>query len=204
MEKIYYISQGNTPNDHLKNIEMVCNAGVGLVQLRLKNVSQETYNSTAIEAMKICVSHGATLIVNDNIEAALTSSAHGVHLGKKDLSISEATSKIAGKMIGGTANTLEDCLQLISEKVDYIGLGPFRFTETKSELSPLLGIEGYRSIMHELSALGHSTPVFAIGGITSEDVAAILATNVYGVAVSGILTHTPDVRQTMNELTIEL
>lgn len=200
MEKVYYISQGNTPEDHLRNIESVCKGGVRLLQLRLKNVSQETYNSTAIEAKKICAAHGATFIVNDNLEAALISDAHGVHLGKKDQSVAEAKMKIPQKIIGGTANTLEDCLQLIDENVNYIGLGPFRFTETKSGLSPILGNEGYRSIMKELIDLGHSTPVFAIGGIQLEDISELLATSIHGIAVSGMLTNSSNVQHSMNEI----
>lgn len=200
MEKVYYISQGSSPEEHIRNIESVCKGGVRLVQLRLKNVSQETYNSAACAAKKICDEYGATFIVNDNIEAAIISDAHGVHLGKKDQPIAEAKSKIGHKIIGGTANTLEDCLHLIGENVDYIGLGPFRFTETKSGLSPILGTKGYQSIMNELIKLGHSTPVFAIGGIISEDITEILATSVHGIAVSGLLTNVSNVQESMDKI----
>ena len=74
--------------------------------------------------------------------------ADGVHLGKNDMSPSDARKILGnGYIIGGTANTLDDIERLIKEGVDYIGLGPFRYTETKKNLSPILGIDGYKKIL---------------------------------------------------------
>ena len=70
---------------------------------------------------------------------------------------------------------------------DYIGLGPFRFTQTKRNLSPVLGLEGYRTIMERCRNAGIALPVVAIGGITAADVENILATGVTGIALSGAL-----------------
>jgi len=90
------------------------------------------------------------------------------------------------QLIGGTANTLEDCQELSSKKVDYIGLGPFRFTKTKDNLGPVLGENGYAAIVE---ALKTDIPIIAVGGITSYDILDVMITGVYGIAVSGAITR---------------
>jgi len=185
MDKLYYISQG----DHLKNIKNACEGGVKLVQLRAKELPFKAYFQLALKAKEICDSYGATLIINDNVEVAVLVDAEGVHLGKSDRSPREAREILgADKIIGATANTYEDCMVLIDQKVDYIGLGPFRFTNTKQHLSPLLGLEGYRKILQKMKENGCNTPVYAIGGIEKEDMEALFKTTINGVAVSGILS----------------
>jgi thiamine-phosphate pyrophosphorylase len=105
----------------------------------------------------------ATFIINDNVHLAKQLDADGVHLGLSD----EEARLILGKtkIIGGTANTLK-MLQRTAENCDYIGLGPYQFT-TKQHLSPILGLEGYRSIIEQMKAK-HPNPIYAIGGITLE------------------------------------
>ncbi len=83
----------------------------------------------------------------------------------------------------------------VREKCNYIGLGPFRFTATKEKLSPVLGLGAYETIMNELVRSGIDMPVYAVGGIIKEDIASILNTGVYGVAVSGALTNYPDKKE---------
>lgn len=194
LPSLYYISQGKTAENHLQNIEKVCENGVRLVQLRLKNVSLNEYKKTAQKAKEICDTYKATLLINDNVEVAKSINAEGIHLGKDDMCPLEARSVLTNEIIiGGTANTLEDCLQLIDKKVDYIGLGPFRFTETKKKLSPILGLEGYQKIITALQKQGCHIPIYAIGGIKTEDIDALFNTGVYGIAVSGLLTNTNEI-----------
>ena len=189
MHRIYYVSQGSTPSEHLEHIAEVCQAGCRLVQLRLKDCSWEEQLETAKAAREICDSHQALLIINDSVELGLAIGADGVHLGKTDMPPHEARSLLpANMLIGGTANTLEDCLRLISKGVDYIGLGPFRFTRTKQKLSPILGLEGYSGIMNALQKQGIEIPVYAIGGISEADFEELLKTGIEGFAVSGLLT----------------
>lgn len=192
MDKHYYISQGQTPEAHLENIKNVCASGTSkLVQLRLKGCTDRQYLETAVAAKAICDTYGATLIINDNIDVALKANADGVHLGQHDSTPQEAKNSLPeGKIIGGTANTIDDCLRLIEAGIDYIGLGPYRFTTTKQKLSPILGIEGYTNIISALKAKGYHTPIYAIGGITAADIQAILDTGVHGVAVSSIWSNT--------------
>ena len=200
MEKLYYISQGQSLESHLQNIEKVCEAGCRLVQLRLKGVTQDEYNDTAIKAKSICDRFGATLIVNDNIDAAIASGADGIHLGKNDRSPVEARVLAEGKIIGGTANTLDDCLRLVAAEVDYIGLGPFRFTETKKGLDPIVGLEGFQKIQQAMNSKGLSIPIYAIGGIQIEDIQSIMDAEIYGVSVSGLLTNKSDLKERINQI----
>ena len=127
-----------------------------------------------------------------------------LHLGKNDLPVSEAR-KIVGNsfIIGGTANTFEDIENLTEAGADYIGLGPFRFTETKKNLSPILGIDGYRSIMEKCRKKGITIPIVAIGGITAHDISSIMETGINGIALSGTILRSPNpVEETANILNI--
>lgn len=187
MKRLYYISQGKTPEEHVKNIEIACKNGVRLFQLRMKDVSKEQFLETAIMAKAVSNECNTTLIINDNVSVAKEVGL-GVHLGKNDESIENARSILKNGIIGGTANTLQDCITLIEQGVDYIGLGPFRFTETKKELSPILGLEGYESIIKSLREKGYKTPVYAIGGIQKQDIDDLLDVGVHGIAVSELLT----------------
>lgn len=112
--------------------------------------------------------------------------ADGVHLGKNDMPVDEARRLLGNdRIIGGTANTFEDIERLHRQGADYIGCGPFRFTTTKKNLSPVLGLEGYKRIVSNMKAHGIDLPIVAIGGILKSDIADIMQTGVTGIAVSG-------------------
>ncbi len=200
LHKLHYISQGSTPDDHLKNIEEVLDAGIKLLQLRLKNISDELYTDYAIKAKELCYNYSATLIVNDNANVVKSSNANALHIGLSDMSVLEAKKIIPTKLIGGTANTFEHIKQRCAEKVDYIGLGPYRFTSTKEKLSPILGIEGYQTIIQQMKKENLDTPIYAIGGIELNDIESIINTGVYGIAVSGLLTHADNKEQLVKEI----
>ncbi len=187
---LQYISQGETPNEHIKNITEVCKAGGKWIQLRLKNTDMATYLHTAIEVRNICDQYGAIMIVNDNISVAKVAMADGVHLGLNDINPKEAR-KILGDnfIIGGTANTLENCLQQYNDGVDYIGLGPLRHTKTKKNLSPILGLEGYEKVITKFRVKNYEFPIVAIGGVVESDIVSLLKTGASGIAVSGLLTN---------------
>lgn len=191
ISKLQYISQGNTPKEQLENIEAICEAGVKWVQLRLKNIELDTYIQTAKIAKAICQKYNSILIINDNVEVAQASAAHGVHLGQSDLNWAAAR-KILGKkaIIGATANTFEHIQHIknANAAVDYIGVGPFRHTTTKKDLSPILGSAGYKKLLAQLEQNQWNIPLIAIGGIGIADIKAIVEIGVYGIAVSGLLT----------------
>src|SRR5207248_2273587 len=134
--------------------------------------------------------HHAIFIVNDHVDLAKEINAAGIHLGLEDTPIETARTLLGKcKIIGGTANTLDDVLKRVKDGCDYIGLGPYRMTKTKEKLSPVLGIEGYIKIMDELKKRGINIPVYAVGGIELEDIEKILKTGIEGIAVSGLITR---------------
>ena len=196
--KLHYISQGQTHKEHLENIQKACTSGAELVQLRLKNVSENKVLKLAQQAREITSHFQTRLIINDYYKVAKEIKADGVHLGKTDTCPTIARKELyTWQIIGGTANTLQDCQALINKEVDYIGLGPFKFTETKANLSPILGLEGYAAI---IDALQTETPILGIGGVTLDDVTAILETGISGIAVSGEVTQDFDRIKKFNQL----
>ena len=193
IDQLHYISQPPENGTHLTAIEKVLQAGGQWIQLRVKEQPEDVVLELAVQASRLCEKYGAKLIVNDYPELALKSGAYGVHLGLNDMPVAQARAILGkDKCIGGTANTFEDICRRVEEGADYIGLGPFRFTTTKQNLSPVLGLGGYQKLMEQVCAAGIQLPIIAIGGITTQDIARILQTGIYGIAVSGLLTQGAD------------
>jgi thiamine-phosphate pyrophosphorylase len=200
LSKLQYISQGKGPDEHLENIRQVLEAGVKLVQLRLKNSDEAVFTAYAKKAQDLCIKHNAYLIINDNPIVAKACGSFGLHLGLNDMSISEARKIVSAETIGGTANTFDHIKQRCSENVNYIGLGPYRFTTTKEKLSPVLGIAGYDDILTKMREHRLNTPVYAIGGIELDDIAELVEKGVHGIAVSGMLTHARDKKSIVKQI----
>ena len=182
--------------------EEACKGGVDWVQLRLKNVTYDEYKKVALEVQEVCKRYGATFIVNDNVRLVLDINADGVHIGKSDVMSpeDEATLRQGNHIVGCTTNTLEDVLHFVGKPISYVGLGPYRFTTTKEKLSPILGLEGYKEIMTGVNNSPEKLPlVIAIGGITEADVPLLMATGIYGVAVSGAINNAADVAGTAKQ-----
>jgi len=199
--KLHYISQENSEQTHLLAIKKALEAGCNWIQLRVKNQPEEKVLKYALEARALCDAFGAKLVVNDHPHVALKAKADGLHLGLQDTPVKEARAIVGDKMIiGGTANTFEHIKQRVAEGVDYIGLGPFRFTKTKEKLSPILGLNGYKAIMKQMQESGTDIPIIAIGGIELADITDIIQTGVYGVAVSGSITYAKDPVATVREM----
>lgn len=202
LSRIQYISNGLTIEEQEQNIRIALDAGIKWVQLRWKNSGSELeLFQLAENCKKLCQSYQATFIVNDHVELAIQLDADGLHLGLSDESVENARLLLGGdKIIGGTANTYTDVLQRCVEKCDYIGLGPFRFTETKQKLSPILGVSGYQEIMDKLKRdQVQAVPIFAIGGLQENDIAVLHNIGIQGVAVSGLIQKDPSVVLRINQ-----
>lgn len=175
--------------------EMALEGGCRWIQLRMKDASDDDIIAEGLRLRQLCRKYHATFIIDDHVELVDELEADGVHLGKNDMPVAAAR-KILGpmKIIGSTANTYEDIRNACAEGADYIGLGPFRFTQTKKNLSPILGIEGYRDITALRSRDGIVIPVVAIGGITDADIPDIMHTGVEGIALSSSILSAQDPR----------
>jgi len=203
--QLQYISQGNTIQEQLYTIHKALDNGCDWIQLRFKNQNAREIFTLA-EAVKIvCNEYLATFIINDNVHLAKQLDADGVHLGLSDMKVEEARVLLGKtKIIGGTANTFEDVLQRTAEKCDYIGLGPFQFTTTKKNLSPILGLEGYRLIIQQMKIKNIQIPIYAIGGITLENVDSLMETGIQGIAISGLITQSENPAQLIAQLNDKL
>lgn len=183
---IQFITHSNNRYGYVDGARLALEGGCRWVQLRMKEATETEFMAAAAEIGRLCKEHGATFVLDDHVEWVEKTGADGVHLGKNDMPIDEAR-KILGnnKIIGGTANTFEDVERLYRQGANYIGCGPFRFTTTKKNLSPVLGLEGYQHIVDQMKSHGINLPIVAIGGILESDIKSILATGVSGIAVSG-------------------
>ncbi len=190
---LQYISHFTPQISYAEGIRMALEGGCRWIQLRMKDAPAEEIIACAEEVLPLCRRHGAKFLLDDHVELVRQLGADGVHLGKNDMPVDEAR-KILGPdiIIGGTANTIEDIIRLHKQGADYIGCGPFRFTTTKKNLSPILGLDGYKSIVLKTKELGIDLPIVAIGGITVEDIPAVMGTGVSGIALSGAILGAPD------------
>lgn len=204
IERIQFITNDFT-RSHWENAELACMGGIKWIQLRVKDTDEETLKVIAEKTQDICVKYGAKLIVNDHIVLAQKLLADGVHLGLGDTPTIQGREMLKDQYIlGGTANTFEDIKVHHEAQVDYIGLGPYRHTDTKKNLSPILGLEGYRALLQQMEGHGITTPIIAIGGIQIADIKSIISTGVYGVAISSLITSSENPTQTAELLLKEV
>ena len=187
---IQFITHSNSRYGYVEGALLALEGGCRWIQLRMKDTEEAEFLSAAKQIAAMCKEYGATFLLDDHVEWVEQTGADGVHLGKNDMPVDEAR-KILGadRIIGGTANTFEDVERLWRQGANYIGCGPYRFTTTKKNLSPVLGLEGYRRIIGQMKEHGINLPVVAIGGILQPDIKDVMATGVSGIAVSGAVLN---------------
>ena len=192
-QMVQFISHYSERYSYLDSIQLALEGGCRWIQLRMKDATDDEVRPIAVEAQKLCRAYGAKFIIDDRVALVRELGADGVHLGKNDMPIREAR-QILGPdfIIGGTANTFEEAKAHYEASANYIGCGPFRFTTTKKKLAPVLGLDGYRHIIQQMRAANINIPVVAIGGITKDDIPAILQTGITGIALSGTVLRADD------------
>lgn len=198
---LQFISHYTERYSYLDSIRMALDGGCRWVQLRMKDAADDEVRRVAEEAQRWCRDAGATFIIDDRVELVRQIGADGVHLGKNDMPVGEARALLGDNfIIGGTANTFDDIRSHYEAGANYIGCGPFRFTTTKKGLAPVLGLEGYTYLMKLAREEGINLPIVAIGGITAEDIPAIMSTGVSGVALSGTVLRAENPVEEMKKL----
>lgn len=190
MKGLLFISHQTPTYTYLQSIELALKGGCRQIQLRVKDSIEEEVTEIAIKAKTLCDTYSADLYIDDYVDICKKVGAKGIHLGKSDMSPSDAR-RILGAdfIVGGTANTFHDIRNLHDQGVDYIGLGPFRYTTTKKNLSPVLGLEGYKAIVEQCKSNSIHLPVVAIGGITLHDIPKLLQEGVSGIALSSSILN---------------
>lgn len=159
--------------------------GVTIVQLREKNASGREFYNTAVQVKQLCERFGVPLIINDRLDIMQAVDADGLHIGQQDIPL-EVACRIIGpsKILGYSVSTWEQAL-LGQLYADYLGAGPVFPTDSKSDASDPIGIEGLRVIRSSVRL-----PVVAIGGINPSNLTQVKETGVDGIAViSAILGH---------------
>ena len=184
--RLQFITHFTDKYSYYDSAMMALEGGCRWIQLRMKDADEPEIERVVRLILPECRRRGAVFVIDDHVELALRVGADGVHLGKNDMPVDEAR-RLAGDgfIIGGTANTFEDLQRLAAQGADYIGCGPFRFTTTKKNLAPMLGLEGYKRILSQMKEHGIGLPLVAIGGITSDDIPQLMAAGVSGIALSG-------------------
>jgi thiamine-phosphate pyrophosphorylase len=187
---IYFISHDIDGYKHSDQIEDVCKAGVQLVQFRSKKLTPEQRLLQAKKIKDICTNYHSFFIVNDDAQLALDVDADGVHLGPDDCPVAEVRALLGpDKIIGYAANSFEDIVAALEEDIDYLSIGPFRATTTKLDAGHPFGLDGYQNLFTQLP-VHFNLPVFAVGGITLDDVEPLAKLPFSGIAASNMLiTH---------------
>lgn len=187
---LQFITNETEKYNHIEGAKLALEGGCKWIQLRMKNYPKSEIIEVAKEINKLCKQYNAILIIDDYPDIAMEVKADGVHLGKNDMNSIEARNLMGEEyIIGGTANSFEDIQRLLIANVDYIGLGPYRFTKTKEKLSPILGIKGYENIINKCKEHNYKTPIVAIGGIEIEDIPSLVKMGVNGVVISGYILN---------------
>lgn len=189
---IQFITDGNSVEVSIDQARKALAGGVRWIQLRMKDATPDEIKSVASVIVPMCHETEATVIVDDHVELVEACGFDGVHLGKCDMDPRKAREILGSdRIIGFTVNSADDAMLAKTYPIDYVGVGPFRFTSTKKKLAEILGIEGISEI---IKILGREIPSVVIGGITVEDIAVVKSAGACGVAVSGAIAHAGDVQ----------
>lgn len=188
ISQLQYITQEHPEYSHSEQARIMFESGVDWVQIRMKNTGSRQIEEESAKALKYAKEYNCKLIINDSVDIAGKIKAHGVHLGLKDTSIAEARKQLGDNyIIGGTANTVDDVVYHVESGADYVGVGPFRFTETKKNLSPVLGVNGYKELISSLKKYNFNVPLIAVGSVDISDIKELSELGIYGVAISSAL-----------------
>lgn len=197
---LQFITNTESKTPVAEQIKGFISGGGRWVQIRMKDATDEEIAKVVEEVKPLCLETETFLLLDDRVELAKTLDVGGVHLGKEDMLPSKARMLLGpAAVIGVTANTIDDIKAVRSLDIDYIGMGPYAYTNTKKNLAPVLGLEGIRTLCTEMEQLEISIGHVAVGGIRLEDVVPLMEAGVNGLAVSGAIANAPDVKRATEE-----
>lgn len=173
-----------------EKIEEALQGGVTILQLREKELDEDSFINEAIEVKNICRKHGVPLIINDNVNVALKSGADGVHVGVEDMPIDEIRRTVPDSfIIGATCKTVEQAQSAERLGADYMGVGAVFPSPTKKN-----AVRITREQLKEICA-SVSIPAVAIGGISLENVDELKGGGMSGIAVVSAVFSADDIQK---------
>ena len=190
LPKVYPLTDVRlTGLSHSEQTRRLALGGASIVQVRDKALSVKEFYNEAESALKTARELGVRLLINDRVDIALMLGADGVHLGQDDLPPGQAR-KLLGEqaIIGYSTHNIAQALDARALPLNYIAVGPIFSTTTKTDTSPVLGLEGLRAIRDAISGI----PLVAIGGITEQNAASVLGAGADSVAMIGGLLSNPN------------
>ena len=176
-------------------VEKAIKGGATFIQLREKNLDQKHFLEEALEIQKLCKKYNVPFVINDNVEIAKKIDADGVHVGQSDMEAGNVR-KILGddKIIGVSAQTVEQALLAQKHGADYLGVGAVFKTGSKDDAD---------DVSHdELQKICEAVdiPVIAIGGISKENVSELAGTGICGIAVISAIFAEKDIKKATEKL----
>ena len=169
-------------------VEDALKSGATFLQLREKELDFDAYLAEARAVGSIAARYGVPFVIDDNIDVALAADADGVHIGQSDGSAADARARIgAHRILGVSAQTVEQALRAERQGADYLGVGAVFSTSTKSDADDV-SFETLKAICEVVRI-----PVVAIGGIGEGNILRLRGSGVAGVAVVSAIFASPDV-----------
>lgn len=169
--------------------------GVTFLQLREKDLDDETFLEEAKELQALCKEYKVPFVVNDNVEIAVKMNADGVHVGQSDMEAGDVRALLGpDKILGVSAQTVEQALLAESRGADYLGVGAVFPTGSKDDADDV-SHETLKAICEAVSI-----PVVAIGGIKSSNVMELKGTGIDGIAVISAIYAQENILEGTKEL----
>lgn len=171
--------------------------GVTFVQLREKQLDEAHFMEEAKDLQVLCREYNVPFIINDNVDIALAMDADGVHVGQSDMEAGDVRAKLGpDKIIGVSAQTVEQAILAEKHGADYLGVGAVFPTDSKDDATEV----PHKTLKAICEAV--SIPVIAIGGITQENVSTLAGSGICGIAVISAIYAQPDIRKAAQDLKI--
>lgn len=178
-----------------EQVEEALEGGATFVQLREKTLNESEFLEEAKELKKLCAKYNVPFVINDNIGIALAMDADGVHIGQDDMEAGAVREKLGpDKIIGVSAQTVEQALLAEKRGADYLGVGAVFPTESKDDAAEV-SKETLKAICGAVSI-----PVVAIGGVSEENIGELAGTGIAGAAVISAIFSRKDIKNAAAEL----
>ena len=176
-------------------VESALRGGATFVQLREKELDDADFLEEAKEIQKLCREYKVPFVINDNVEIAAEIGADGVHVGQSDMEAGDVRRKLGPeKIIGVSAQTVEQALRAQEQGADYLGVGAVFPTGSKAD-----AVEVSRETLKEICR-AVDIPVIAIGGISRENVMELRGSGICGIAVISAIFAQKDIESASREL----